>query len=103
MGYLSHNATAEEARTTAGMGLAEWGRFLAITREEGRAIAEAHPTWSWADVPAREKANVHARVNAQLLEEGAPQVGEDIIRWRMAISVRAFLNLKSIYSFFLSL
>lgn len=60
----------------------------AFAKEEARRLATEHPEWNWTNVPAYEKSRVRDSINAQLRREGVPELGEDIIRWRMSICIR---------------
>ena len=60
----------------------------AFAKEEARRLASEHPEWNWTNVPAYEKSRVRDSINDQLRREGVPELGEDIIRWRMSICIR---------------
>lgn len=59
-----------------------------ITREEARRIIDAHPNWTWFQVPADEKELVMSRVNENLAKEKIPEVHADVLRWRMSYAIR---------------
>ena len=47
-----------------------------------------YPNCTWASLPANVKHAAGDRVNAGLINEGISSVGEDILRWRMANTIR---------------
>jgi hypothetical protein len=59
-----------------------------FTKNEARSINQKQPTWTWPDIPPDDKKAVHDRVNVQLSNENIPEVGEDIIKWRMTLCMR---------------
>ncbi|KAF2749890.1 hypothetical protein M011DRAFT_465548 [Sporormia fimetaria CBS 119925] len=85
---LQRNATAEEARTAAGLSVLQWRSFYRITRLEARAITKDYPGLSWANIPAFAQEQVFERVKAQLASEHCPTVELDIFLWRMPTAVR---------------
>ncbi|KAF2749891.1 hypothetical protein M011DRAFT_465549 [Sporormia fimetaria CBS 119925] len=89
---LRAKATAEEARTVAGLNRCEWHSFYRITKDEARRVIEKHPGLTWCQTPAWVKNEVWDRVNAQLAEEQALPVGFDVIMWRMNTAVRDARN-----------
>ena len=69
---------------------------------ESRELVRTHPDRTWVDVPADVKEDVRTRINTLLADENIPQVGEDVIRWRMGLCVRDVIRhsqcLKTLHS-----
>ncbi|KAF2007852.1 hypothetical protein P154DRAFT_516646 [Amniculicola lignicola CBS 123094] len=81
---LLRKATSSQARQAAGHNEEQWRRFIIITREAAQVIVHEHSDWTWPQVPFQEKEKVQAGVNARLAEERIPEVGTDVLRWRMS-------------------
>lgn len=101
---LSRNDSSDEAQAASGLSLFEWDRFFVsvvcsvpfthvnyaqvFTRQEARELLKKYPEGTFAEVSLEQKRIVKERVNALLAGEKIAEVGEDILRWRMANVVR---------------
>jgi hypothetical protein len=59
-----------------------------ITKDEARRLTAQNLSWTWPNVPADVKTELHDRVNRLLADEGIPEVGDDVLSWRMSIAIR---------------
>ncbi|KAF2243643.1 hypothetical protein BU26DRAFT_106237 [Trematosphaeria pertusa] len=65
-------------------------RFRRLVRDEMYALASTYPSLTWKELPTKQIHTIKERVNAQLREEGIPEVGEDLMFYQMEISLMAY-------------
>lgn len=61
-----------------------------LVRDEMYALASTYPSLTWKELPTKQIHTIKERVNAQLREEGIPEVGEDLMFYQMEISLMAY-------------
>ncbi|PVI04245.1 hypothetical protein DM02DRAFT_586458 [Periconia macrospinosa] len=85
---LAKKASAEEARDKSGLTKIQWDRFYIITKDEANRVVQTNISWTWPRVPANVKVQIIDLVNTALRNESIPEVGEDVLEWRMSIAIR---------------
>lgn len=59
-----------------------------ITKDEARKIIQHDYSWTWRRVPANVKLQIIDKVKQALRSEGIPEVGDDVLVWRMPNALR---------------
>ncbi|ORY00011.1 hypothetical protein BCR34DRAFT_606408 [Clohesyomyces aquaticus] len=85
---LQRSATKYEAQRAAGHDYNHWGRFYTITLREAKNVFEEDPNMTWLHVTAPKKQEIMDRVNSRLRDEQIPEVGYDILSWRMSNTLK---------------
>jgi hypothetical protein len=58
------------------------------TRKEAEELFRTHPNRVWVKYTTDEQDEVKKNINKKLAEDGIPEAGSKVIRWRMAICLR---------------
>ncbi|OCL05696.1 hypothetical protein AOQ84DRAFT_441310 [Glonium stellatum] len=80
------NDKAEDVRGKAQLDPEQWRQFKDFTKEEAKIIIRNGD--SWVGVSLDKKKEILERVNKKLKEDHAPEVGMDIIDWRMPKAIK---------------